>query len=257
MSNFIKKLFSKLIGHSNHINENENTIEGIGIDEIKNDLLEYEEEPKLEPINKKLDHQSNHSPKIIQVVNEGDQKEKNNFDYDHLPPYEPTLDLRDYKYPRLDLLETHGSEKIIQDPAGLEMNKNKIITTLKNYDISIQKISATIGPTVTLYEIVPAAGVRISRIKNLEDDIALSLAALSIRMIAPFPGKGTIGIEVPNAKKTVVSIKTLLTSEKFVHSTHNLPVALGKKMDNDPCIVDLTTLPHLLIGGATGQGKSV
>ena len=121
--------------------------------------------------------------------------------YSDLPPYEPTLDLRDYKYPKTDLLETHGSEKIVQDPAELEANKNQIITTLKNYDITIQKISATVGPTVTLYEIVPAAGVRISRIKNLEDDIALSLAALGIRIIAPIPGKGTIGIEVPNHKK--------------------------------------------------------
>jgi DNA segregation ATPase FtsK/SpoIIIE, S-DNA-T family len=172
-------------------------------------------------------------------------------------PYEPTLDLRDYKYPSLDLLEQHGSEKIIQDPAELEANKNQIINTLKNYDIAIQKISATVGPTVTLYEIVPAAGVRISRIKNLEDDIALSLAALGIRIIAPIPGKGTIGIEVPNVKKTVVSMRTLLNSDKFQHSGFNLPIAIGKKIDNENFIVDLTTMPHLLMAGATGQGKSV
>lgn len=172
-------------------------------------------------------------------------------------PYEPTLDLRDYKYPSLDLLEQHGSEKIIQDPAELEANKNQIINTLKNYDIAIQKISATVGPTVTLYEIVPAAGVRISRIKNLEDDIALSLAALGIRIIAPIPGKGTIGIEVPNVKKTVVSMRTLLSSDKFQHSGFNLPIAIGKKIDNENFIVDLTTMPHLLMAGATGQGKSV
>ncbi|MEO6314334.1 MAG: DNA translocase FtsK [Chitinophagaceae bacterium] len=171
--------------------------------------------------------------------------------------YEPTLDLRDYKYPSLDLLETHGSEKIIQDPGELETNKNRIIETLKNYDIAIQKISATVGPTVTLYEIVPAAGVRISRIKNLEDDIALSLAALGIRIIAPIPGKGTIGIEVPNVKKTVVSMKTLLNSEKFQNSAYSLPIAIGKKIDNENFIVDLTTMPHLLMAGATGQGKSV
>ena len=177
--------------------------------------------------------------------------------YSDLPPYEPTLDLRDYKYPKIDLLETHGSEKIVQDPAELETNKNQIINTLKNYDISIQKISATVGPTVTLYEIVPAAGVRISRIKNLEDDIALSLAALGIRIIAPIPGKGTIGIEVPNHKKTVVSMKTLLSSEKFTHSTHSLPIAIGKKIDNENFIVDLASMPHLLMAGATGQGKSV
>lgn len=174
-----------------------------------------------------------------------------------LPDYEPTLELRDYKYPPLDLLEVHGSEKIIQDTSELETNKNQIINTLKNYDIAIQKISATVGPTVTLYEIVPAPGVRISRIKNLEDDIALSLAALGIRIIAPIPGKGTIGIEVPNVKKTVVSMRTLLASDKFRHSPFNLPIAIGKKIDNENFIVDLSTMPHLLMAGATGQGKSV
>ena len=174
-----------------------------------------------------------------------------------MPDYEPTLDLRDYKYPTLDLLEAHGSEKIVQDPSELEANKNQILSTLKNYDISISKISATVGPTVTLYEIVPAAGVRISRIKNLEDDIALSLAALGIRIIAPIPGKGTIGIEVPNVKKTVVSMRTLLSSEKFQYSNFNLPIAIGKKIDNENFIVDLTSMPHLLMAGATGQGKSV
>jgi DNA segregation ATPase FtsK/SpoIIIE, S-DNA-T family len=175
----------------------------------------------------------------------------------NMPDYEPTLDLRDYKYPGLDLLEAHGSEKIVQDPGELEANKNQIINTLKNYDISISKISATVGPTVTLYEIVPAPGVRISRIKNLEDDIALSLAALGIRIIAPIPGKGTIGIEVPNVKKTVVSMRTLLSSDKFQHSTFALPIAIGKKIDNENFIVDLASMPHLLMAGATGQGKSV
>lgn len=171
--------------------------------------------------------------------------------------YDPFLDLKDYKFPTLDLLENHGSEKIVQDPAELENYKNQILNTLRNYDIEIQKISATVGPTVTLYEIVPAAGVRISRIKNLEDDIALSLAALGIRIIAPIPGKGTIGIEVPNVKKTVVSMKTLLASEKFQKSTHALPIAIGKRIDNENFIVDLATMPHLLMAGATGQGKSV
>lgn len=174
-----------------------------------------------------------------------------------LKPYDPILDLRDYKYPSLDLLESHGSEKIVQDPAELEANKNQIITTLGNYDIQIQKISATVGPTVTLYEIIPAAGVRISRIKNLEDDIALSLAALGIRIIAPIPGKGTIGIEVPNTRKTVVSMKTLLGSEKFQKNAFSLPIAIGKKIDNENFIVDLASMPHLLMAGATGQGKSV
>ena len=183
-----------------------------------------------------------------------EEKEKG---YENLPPYEPTLDLRDYRYPVLDLLETHGSEKIVQDANELENNKNQIIATLRNYDIEIQKIMATVGPTVTLYEIVPAAGIRISRIKNLEDDIALSLAALGIRIIAPTRGKGTIGIEVRNVRKSIVSMKTLLGSDKFQHNNYSLPIALGKKIDNDNFIVDLTSMPHLLMAGATGQGKSV
>jgi DNA segregation ATPase FtsK/SpoIIIE, S-DNA-T family len=174
-----------------------------------------------------------------------------------LPPYDPVLDLRDYKYPKLDLLHQHGSEKIVMDAGELEANKNQIINTLKNYDIAIQKIVATVGPTVTLYEIIPSAGVRISRIKNLEDDIALSLSALGIRIIAPIPGKGTIGIEVPNVKKSIVSMKTLLATEKFQNSHFILPIALGKTIDNEHFIVDLTTMPHLLMAGATGQGKSV
>ncbi len=171
--------------------------------------------------------------------------------------YDPVLDLRDYKYPSTDLLEQHGSEKIVHDPAELENNKNQIITTLKNYDIAIQRITATVGPTVTLYEIIPAPGVRISRIKNLEDDIALSLAALGIRIIAPIPGKGTIGIEVPNVRKTVVSMRTLLASDKFQNNKFSLPIAIGKKIDNENFIVDLASMPHLLMAGATGQGKSV
>ncbi len=187
-------------------------------------------------------------------VEDGEEQQKG---YSDLAPYEPTLDLRDYKYPTIELLETHGSEKIVQDPGELEANKNQIINTLKNYDITIQKISATVGPTVTLYEIVPAAGVRISRIKNLEDDIALSLAALGIRIIAPIPGKGTIGIEVPNHKKSIVSMKTLLASDKFQNNAHSLPIAIGKKIDNELFIVDLAGMPHLLMAGATGQGKSV
>lgn len=171
--------------------------------------------------------------------------------------YEPALDLRNYKKPTTDLLEQHGSEKVVQDQNELENNKNQIIQTLRNYDIEIQKISATVGPTVTLYEIVPAAGVRISKIKNLEDDIALSLSALGIRIIAPIPGRGTIGIEVPNARKTIVSMRTLLASEEFQKTNLSLPIALGKRIDNKNFIVDLATMPHLLMAGATGQGKSV
>lgn len=172
-------------------------------------------------------------------------------------PYDSKNDLRDYKYPTIDLLETHGGDQIVQDASELESNKNKIEETLRNYDIGIQKIYATVGPTVTLYEIIPDPGVRISRIKNLEDDIALSLAALGIRIIAPIPGKGTIGIEVPNMKKTVVSMRTLLSSNKFKNNNYQLPIALGKQIDNENFIVDLTSMPHLLMAGATGQGKSV
>jgi len=171
--------------------------------------------------------------------------------------YEPTLDLSQYKYPTIDMLEMHGTEKSVHDPEELEQNKNQIITTLKNYDIHIQRISATVGPTVTLYEIVPAPGVRISRIKNLEDDIALSLAALGIRIIAPIPGRGTIGIEVPNINKTIVSMRGLIASEKFQNNKFSLPIAIGKKINNENFIVDLASMPHLLMAGATGQGKSV
>ena len=186
-----------------------------------------------------------------------EQVQKTAADVKAMKPYDPVLDLRDYKYPSVELLENHGSEKIVQDPQELENNKNQIINTLKNYDINIQKISATVGPTVTLYEIIPAAGVRISRIKNLEDDIALSLAALGIRIIAPIPGKGTIGIEVPNTRKTMVSMKTLLDDDKFSKSSFALPIAIGKRIDNTHFVVDLAAMPHLLMAGATGQGKSV
>jgi S-DNA-T family DNA segregation ATPase FtsK/SpoIIIE len=173
------------------------------------------------------------------------------------PKFDPIADLKGYKFPSLDLLAQHSGEKIVMDQHELEANKNQIMRTLKNYDIDIQKIFATVGPTVTLYEIVPAAGVRISRIKNLEDDIALSLSALGIRIIAPIPGKGTIGIEVPNVKKSIVGMRSLLASEKFQKNDHALPIALGKKIDNENFIVDLATMPHLLMAGATGQGKSV
>ncbi len=171
--------------------------------------------------------------------------------------YDPTLDLSNYKFPTLELLEEHGSDKIKIDPDELERNKNQIISTLNNYQIEISKIKATIGPTVTLYEIVPAPGVRISKIKNLEDDIALSLAALGIRIIAPMPGKGTIGIEVPNTNKEVVSMRSLLASEKFQNTTADLPIVLGKSISNEIYVADLAKMPHMLMAGATGQGKSV
>jgi S-DNA-T family DNA segregation ATPase FtsK/SpoIIIE len=226
--------------------------------EIVNEILHTHDTDDInEPLIQGKPAENNAAEELKLEINTIPDKPIEEKTYEALPPYEPTLDLRDYKYPTLSLLETHGSEKIVQDANELENNKNQIINTLRNYDIEIQKISATVGPTVTLYEIVPAAGIRISRIKNLEDDIALSLAALGIRIIAPIPGKGTIGIEVPNARKTVVNMKSLLSSEKFQHNNYSLPIAIGKKIDNDNYIVDLASMPHLLMAGATGQGKSV
>ena len=221
-------------------------------------LINENDEPILILTKKTFDNDLELEVKTApEVIEEEIAQPKTVADVNKMVPYDPILDLRDYKYPSVELLENHGSEKVIQDPQELENNKNQIISTLKNYDIEIQKISATVGPTVTLYEIIPAAGVRISRIKNLEDDIALSLAALGIRIIAPIPGKGTIGIEVPNTRKTMVSMKTLLVDEKFQKSTFALPIAIGKRIDNTNFIVDLAAMPHLLMAGATGQGKSV
>ncbi len=171
--------------------------------------------------------------------------------------YDEKLDLSGYQYPNLDLLEDYGSNKISVNSEELEANKNKIVETLNHYNIEIDKIKATIGPTVTLYEIIPAPGVRISKIKNLEDDIALSLAALGIRIIAPMPGKGTIGIEVPNQHPEMVSMRSILNTEKWAQNTMDLPIALGKTISNEVFIADLAKMPHLLVAGATGQGKSV
>ncbi|MCX6258404.1 MAG: DNA translocase FtsK 4TM domain-containing protein [Bacteroidia bacterium] len=171
--------------------------------------------------------------------------------------YDPTLDLSNYKMPPIDLLIDHKSENSEVTREELTSNKNKIVETLANYKIQIDKIKATIGPTITLYEIVPAPGIRISKIKNLEDDIALSLSALGIRIIAPIPGKGTIGIEVPNQNPEIVSMRSIISSAKFQESKFELPIALGKTISNETYVLDLTRLPHLLVAGATGQGKSV
>lgn len=171
--------------------------------------------------------------------------------------FDPTLELGKFQFPPLDLLKKYDNEGISIDQDELEENKNKIVETLSNYKIGITSIKATIGPTVTLYEIVPDAGIRISKIKNLEDDIALSLAALGIRIIAPIPGKGTIGIEVPNKNSTIVSMRSVIASQKFQKSTMELPIAFGKTISNETFVVDLAKMPHLLMAGATGQGKSV
>jgi S-DNA-T family DNA segregation ATPase FtsK/SpoIIIE len=171
--------------------------------------------------------------------------------------YDPKLELSKYVYPTYDLLaDVEAPDKVV-DADELEANKNRILETLRNYKIEIAKIKAAVGPTVTLYEIIPEAGVRISKIKNLEDDIALSLSALGIRIIAPIPGRGTIGIEVPNRSPKMVSMKSVLTSEKFVKTNMDLPIALGMTISNEVFIADLAKMPHLLMAGATGQGKSV
>ena len=170
--------------------------------------------------------------------------------------FDPTLELANFKFPTFNLLKQYN-ETISIDPEELEANKDKIVETLKNYKIGIAEIKATVGPTITLYEIVPEAGIRISKIKNLEDDIALSLSALGIRIIAPIPGKGTIGIEVPNKKSTIVSMHSVISSKKFQETDMELPIALGKTISNETFVVDLAKMPHLLMAGATGQGKSV
>lgn len=177
---------------------------------------------------------------------------------DDFGEFDPTLELGNYKFPTIELLDQHGvSGGITINQAELEENKDRIVETLKNYKIGIAQIKATIGPTVTLYEIVPDAGIRISKIKNLEDDIALSLAALGIRIIAPIPGKGTIGIEVPNKNATIVSMRSVIASSKFQKAEMELPIAFGKTISNETFVVDLAKMPHLLMAGATGQGKSV
>tara|TARA_A100001011_G_scaffold7041_1_gene8027 strand:+ start:33255 stop:35525 length:2271 start_codon:yes stop_codon:yes gene_type:complete len=194
----------------------------------------------------------------VEEINEEEVSSKNiDFSSVNSKKFDPTLDLRNFKNPNTELLKDYGDGTIKIDQEELESNKNRIVDTLKNYNIGIKQIKATIGPTVTLYEIIPDAGIRISKIKNLEDDIALSLSALGIRIIAPIPGKGTIGIEVPNKKKSIVSMKSLLSSKKFIESDMELPITLGKTISNETFIVDLTKMPHLLMAGATGQGKSV
>ncbi len=218
------------------INEPENVKEHIE-DQIEEDEIEIEVEKPI------------HEEHAIKNLSNTLVKDFGEFD--------PKLELSSYKFPELNLLRDYINENINIDKAELENNKNKIVETLNNYKIGISSIKATIGPTVTLYEIVPNAGVRISKIKNLEDDIALSLSALGIRIIAPIPGRGTIGIEVPNKKPSVVSMKSVLSSQKFQNTKMDLPIALGKTISNETFVVDLAKMPHLLMAGATGQGKSV
>src|SRR5690606_7868650 len=221
--------------------------------ENKEELPVAEVPPKM-PINEQLVKPSP-ALSVEDVVEE--KKADANVLVEKFGQYDPKLDLSSYKYPHLGLLRDYGSGKITINNHELEANKDKIVDTLGNYNIEIEKIKATIGPTVTLYEIIPKPGVRISKIKNLEDDIALSLAALGIRIIAPMPGKGTIGIEVPNSHPEMVSMHSVLATEKFQNTDMDLPIALGKTISNEVFIADLAKMPHLLVAGATGQGKSV
>lgn len=224
------------------------------------------EDPKLieelPPLNTETEEETNDEDFAIEVAEEKEEdksltEEEVDSHQKDFGDYDPTLDLSSYVLPPIELLKDYGGKGGSVDKSELEENKNKIVETLANYKIEISKIRATVGPTVTLYEIVPAPGVRISKIKNLEDDIALSLAALGIRIIAPIPGKGTIGIEVPNSKPDMVSMRSLIASKKFQESDFELPVVLGKTITNETYTFDLTKMPHLLVAGATGQGKSV
>ncbi|QOG90689.1 DNA translocase FtsK [Flavobacterium columnare] len=214
----------------------------------------------VNPITKPLiESESTSDELVIQKIEEEDIIEENLAErlVAHFGEFDPTLDLSNYKFPTIDLLKEYGSGGITINQEELEENKNRIVETLRNYKIDIAQIKATVGPSVTLYEIVPEAGVRISKIKSLEDDIALSLAALGIRIIAPMPGKGTIGIEVPNKNPTLVPMKGVIASAKFQEAEMELPIALGKTISNETFVVDLAKMPHLLMAGATGQGKSV
>ncbi|MGB2137732.1 MAG: DNA translocase FtsK 4TM domain-containing protein [Flavobacteriales bacterium] len=266
--------FNKTSDDKQELTENnEITDEELSLSE-QVDFKEEEQEPIIEPISQTVNQQTEDkkeeiTPNIKQEgsndlgievhVNEEDTLSQKDIKtkLEELGDYDPKLDLSNYKIPAVNLLNDYGSGKIEIDKSELEANKNRIVETLANYKIGISSISATIGPTITLYEIVPEAGVRISKIKNLEDDIALSLSALGIRIIAPIPGKGTIGIEVPNQKPATVSMKAVISSDKFQNSEMELPVAFGKTISNETFVADLAKMPHLLMAGATGQGKSV
>ena len=222
------------------------------------DFQPIEEEPKPEKKPAKpaaADKPETPAEDITMTITaaEGDEKAEGKIQ----EPYDPRLDLSHYKFPTLDLLKHYDNDSPAIDEREQEANKNRIIKVLLDFGIEIETINATVGPTITLYEITPAAGVRISKIRNLEADIALSLAALGIRIIAPIPGKGTIGIEVPNAKPVMVSMESILNSKKFAESKMELPVALGRTITNEVFMFDLAKMPHLLVAGATGQGKSV
>ena len=252
----LKKI--KTVDNHENINVDEENSKNISFN--KNITTDEEIKPTISNFSKLEENSEENTlneDKEIEIEIE-ESKEEEIVDVNNLPDYDQKLDLSSFIKPKIDLLIEHDSTGAIKiDENELTKNKNKIEETLLNYKIEIKSIKATIGPTVTLYEIVPEAGVRISKIKNLEDDIALSLSALGIRIIAPMPGKGTIGIEVPNESPKTVSIKSLLSSKKFQDAEMEIPLALGKTISNETFVVDLTKMPHLLVAGATGQGKSV
>lgn len=221
--------------------------------------LSLELTPKVMPITPVADVPSHDEEFVIEKVEEEDIIEENLASklVEDFGLFDPTLELSNYKFPTIDLLKEYSAGGITINQEELEENKNRIVETLGHYKIDIAQIKATVGPSVTLYEIVPEAGIRISKIKSLEDDIALSLSALGIRIIAPIPGKGTIGIEVPNQKPTMVSMRSVIAAAKFQEAEMELPIALGKTISNETFVVDLAKMPHLLMAGATGQGKSV
>ena len=271
--NFIKRLrlFKTSNSKASDVNSDqlqENTVvdNKVEIEEESESQSEIESEIEIEqnnieniiPVKESTSNTDKVDIEVKEIVEEKSE-EDNLADklVDDFGQFDPKLELGKFQFPKLDLLKQYDSEKITIDKDELEENKNRIVDTLANYNISISNIKATIGPTVTLYEIIPDAGVRISKIKNLEDDIALSLAALGIRIIAPIPGKGTIGIEVPNKKPTIVSMHSVISAEKFQKSEMELPVAIGKTISNETLVFDLAKMPHLLMAGATGQGKSV
>lgn len=272
--NFVQELNDELLTSADELNPNkehdENDLEVIDINEEEQrvPLPSSGDEPDDQSLEAGIEF--DHKPGQLPKVEKKDPEEELEMDVEEVEEeekvkdlgslntnYDPTLDLAHYKYPGLDLLEERGASKVSVTREELEANKDKIVNTLGNYKIGIASIKATIGPTVTLYEIVPDAGVKISKIKNLEDDIALSLAALGIRIIAPIPGKGTIGIEVPNKNREMVSMHSVISTEKFAKSEMDLPIVLGKTISNEIFMIDLAKMPHVLMAGATGQGKSV
>jgi S-DNA-T family DNA segregation ATPase FtsK/SpoIIIE len=264
---WLSSLFTKIVLFAGKITGKRNITWQQDTDEIEIDItdesgdLVFETEfPGKEPF---PDNTTGNTGKIeedieiaIEDTKDSEQPEELT-ETDELEDFDPTLELSNYQLPSIELLDKHESSDTNVTNEELISNKNKIVETLAHYKIQIDKIKATIGPTITLYEIVPAPGVRISRIKNLEDDIALNLAALGIRIIAPIPGRGTIGIEVPNQNPEIVSIRSILSSKKFQESNYDLTIALGKTISNETYVFDLTKMPHLLVAGATGQGKSV